>query len=113
MIPRRLRRPNRAVLRGSFFNTETVQIPIVNLLKDHEERGNKRLEDAIHRMVEVQQEFKAELKMEHAGFRAELKMERAELRAELNTLIEKNTQLLRSEMKAERLMNYDWTSSKK
>ena len=90
MIPRGLRRANRGVLLGSFLSTETVQIPVVNLLRDHEERGNRRLGETIHRMIDVQREIQSELKREHT-----------ELRAELNTLIERNAQLLRTEIKAD------------
>ena len=41
-------------------------------------------------MIDVQREIQSELKREHT-----------ELRAELNTLIERNTQLLRTEIKAD------------
>ena len=101
MIPRRLRRASRGVFLGSFLSTETAQIPFVNLLRDHEERGNRRLEEAINRMIDVQREMKAELKQGHTELRAALKQGHTELRAELNTQIERNAQLLRTEIKAD------------
>ena len=105
MIPRRLRRANRGVLLGSFLSTETVQIPVVNLLKDHEERGNRRLDEAINRLIDSQKELKMELKAQikaDAGtnallLRSEIKADIEQMKADAET----NALLLRSQIKAD------------
>ena len=105
MIPRGLRRANRGVLLGSFLSTETVQIPVVNLLKDHEERGNRRLDEAINRLIDSQKELKMELKAQikaDAGtnallLRSEIKADIEQMKADAET----NALLLRSQIKAD------------
>ena len=62
-------------------------MPIRTLLRDQDERVDKRIEDAMNRMTEAIKEIKMELR----EFKAELKMEFREFKAELKVKVEKST----------------------
>ena len=66
---------------------ESVRMPIRTLLRDQDQRVDRRVEAAMNRMTEAIKDFKMELK----ELKAELKMEFREFKAELKVEVEKST----------------------
>ena len=78
MIRRCVRRANRITFVKFFSSAETVQIPVADLLKAQDERVDKRVGEAIQRMIDVHEKSEERTREELKEIKMAIKESRIE-----------------------------------